>query len=228
MHANHHVSIWWSFKRKWHGPFKNSAESNPFRSFPAPPLKPRPCVSPVQGLHRIGWLKGWKEREGAPWALIRHHQTEQSSALMRTAERYSGLMRIAPEPRAPIPATKKQQSSLWRTRNPTPIKRRKLALCCAILKKIRQVIINQKPTVIYFCFHIYIITGCQQERLFKYPVKIKFVSHQRGEWQTEPPHNFAQQWDGSTELLYMLQHCAASQQGIITQWQRRMTPRTHF
>lgn len=65
-------------------------------------------------------------------------------------------------------------------------------------------------------------------RLFKYPEKIRFVSNQRGEQQTKLPHNFAQQWDVSTELLYMLQHCAASQQGIITQWQRWMTPHMHF
>lgn len=133
MHANHRVSMRWSFKRKWHGPFKSSAESSPFQSFPALPLRPRPCASPVEGLHRTGCLKGWRGREGAPWALIRHHQTEQSSALMRTAERYNGLRRIAPDPRAPMPATKNQQSSSWRTRNTPPIKRRKPALCRAIL-----------------------------------------------------------------------------------------------
>lgn len=144
---------------------------------------------------------------------------------MRTAERYNGLRRIAPEPRAPMPETK------TRTRNPPPpIRKKKSCTLLCYPPNFWQVIINQKPTVIFFffLFHIYIITGFQQERLFKYPEKIKFVSHQRRERQTEPPRNFAQQWDGSTELLYMLQRCAASQQGIITQWQRWMTPCTHF
>lgn len=79
--------------------------SSIFQSLPTPPLKPRPCASPVQGFHRIGRLKGREKREGALWALIRHHQMEQSSALTRTAERHSGLRQTAPEPRAPIPAT---------------------------------------------------------------------------------------------------------------------------
>lgn len=52
---------------------------------------------------RADWGDGGRGK-GTP---IRHHPTEQSSALIRTAGRYSGLRRIAPEPRAPIPAGRK-------------------------------------------------------------------------------------------------------------------------
>lgn len=221
MHANHYVSIWWFFKRKWRGPFKNFGWSSPFQSLPALPLKPRPCASPVQGLHRIGWLKGWEKREGALWALIRHHQMEQSSALARTAERHSGLRRTDPEPRAPIPATQTSRVACHSNQ-----KRQPCMLLCYPEKNVTS--LHKSKANFSFCFQSHIIAGIQQERLFKYPEKIKFVSHQRGERQIELPHHFAQQWDGSTELLYMLQHCAASQQGIITQWQRWMTSGTHF
>lgn len=92
-------------------PLRVLAESGPFQSSPVLPQKPRPCASPVEGLHRTGRLKGWRGREGAPWALIRHHQAAQSSALMRTAERYNGLRRTAPEPRAPMPATETSRAA---------------------------------------------------------------------------------------------------------------------
>lgn len=116
MHANHHVSIWWPFKRKWRGPFKSSVESSPFQSLPVLPLKPGPCASPVDRLTE-GMEGGGRALRKAP---IRHHQAEQSSALMRTAERYNGLRRIAPEPRAPMPATKKPAEQLVKNQKYTP------------------------------------------------------------------------------------------------------------
>lgn len=140
MHANHYVSIWWFFKRKWHGPFKNFGWSRFFQFLPALPLKPRPCASPVQGLHRIGWLKGREKREGALWALIRHHQMEQSSALTRTAERHSGLRQTAPEPCAPIPATQTSRVACHFSQKRQPC----MLLCYP--EKMWQVFINQKPT----------------------------------------------------------------------------------
>lgn len=145
---------------------------------------------------------------------------------MRTAERYNGLRRVAPEPRAPMPATKTSRAA--REEPEIRLQSKEENLHFAVLSSTFLTSHHKSKANCEFFFHIYIITGFQQERLFKHLEKIKFVSHQRGERQTEPPHNFAQQRDGGTELLYMLRRCAASQQGIITQWQRWMTPRTHF
>lgn len=46
MHANHHVSIGWSFKRKWRGPFKSFGGVRSFPVFPSPATEaPAMCQS---------------------------------------------------------------------------------------------------------------------------------------------------------------------------------------
>lgn len=146
---------------------------------------------------------------------------------MRTAERHSGLRRIAPEPRAPMSANPKKQLVKNQKNHSDQKNKQKNTSAGAIPSSplnFRQFIINH---LFLFSPHIYIITGFRQERgCSKQPGKIKFVSYQRGERQTGPPHIFCRAV--GRELLHMLRRCAASQQGIITQWQRWMTPRTHF
>lgn len=127
MHANYHVSL----------SDGHSKESGvvPLRVWRSPVLSSlsQSChwslgLVPVQW---PGWLKGWRGREGAPWAPIRHHQAEQSSALMRTAERYNGLRRIAPEPRAPMPATKISRAA--REEPEIPLRSKEQTLHSAVL-----------------------------------------------------------------------------------------------
>jgi len=47
-----------------------------------------------------------EEEWGSTGRGLLHHQTEQSSAQMKTAEQENRLRWLAPEPRAPMPATK--------------------------------------------------------------------------------------------------------------------------
>lgn len=57
----------------------------------------------TEGTSGVGGGWGWVS---TLQALIRHHQAELRRALMRSAERCHELRALAPEPRAPIPATK--------------------------------------------------------------------------------------------------------------------------
>lgn len=88
-------------------------------------------------LHRAD-RTDWGDGGRGEGTVIRHHPTEQSSVLIRTAGRYSGLRRTAPEPRAPIPARRK---SVRAAREEPDSSRKKKK------KKMGLVTINQTPTV---------------------------------------------------------------------------------
>lgn len=125
---------------------------------------------------------------------------------MRTATVYNGLRQLAPEPRAPMPATETSRAA----REVKELPQKEENLNPAVLSSKFQTSHHKSKANCEF-FHTYIITGFQQERLFKHPEKIKLVSHQRGEQQTEPPNNFALRPDGSTHNCFI---CSSAVQPV--------------
>lgn len=187
---------------------------------------PGPVTVQWRVLHGTGWLKVWEEREGGRplnghWLDI----TRQSRAvhwwgLQRGTMGWGRLLLIPV-----LPCLQQKQSSLWGTEIPVRWKEEKLQsalLPSKFLTSHRKSKANSEyfPYLHYYCLS----TGEALEVSREDKVGITSKSREAN-WLT---HNFAQQWDGSAGLLYMLQRCAASQQGIITQWQRWMTPCMHF
>ena len=69
MHANHHVSIWWSFKRKWRGPFKSFGGVRSFPVFPGPATEAPAACQSSGGFTQDGLTEGMEMGVGGGRAL---------------------------------------------------------------------------------------------------------------------------------------------------------------
>lgn len=83
MHANHHVSIGWSFKRKWRGPFKSFGGVRSFPVFPSPATEAPAVCQSSGGFTQDGPSEGM---EGEGGRSVGSDQTSPGGAEQRADE----------------------------------------------------------------------------------------------------------------------------------------------
>lgn len=137
-----------------------------------------PGLVPVQWRVNIGqadWRDGGGERESTPSAVIKDHQMEQSNDEdCRVTQRAEVTRARAPRSHT---CNRKPTEQLVKNQNYLSTQRKKTCTLLCYPLNFWQVIVNQKPSVTLS--YIYIISAFQQERLSKYPEKIKLVSYQK-------------------------------------------------
>lgn len=129
---NHHISIWWSFKRSGVVPLR--VRCSPVLSSLSQSCHWSPGLVPVQWRVNVGQAD-WGDGGEEGWRSVSSDETSPDGAEQCTDEG-CGEVQWAETTRSWAPCShacnQNQQSSSWRIWNTPPIKRRKPALYCAI------------------------------------------------------------------------------------------------